>query len=130
MTLNDPLAKVLSHLVNSEQIAKNEATIGPVSNVLRKILNIMKDLGYIGEFTEIDDGKGKIVKINLLGKINNCGVIKPRFAVKKDEFTKYEKRYLPARGFGLLMVSTNQGILTHIDAKKQGLGGKLIAYCY
>ena len=130
MSLNDPLANALSHILNSEKGAKNLAHVRPVSKMLQKLLEIFKDNGYIGDFKEIEDGKGKVMEINLLGKINKVGVIKPRFALKKDEFEKYEKRYLPAKGFGLLFVSTTKGILTHEQAKKNNLGGKLIAYCY
>ena len=58
------------------------------------------------------------------------GAIKPRFAVKATEYEKFEKRYLPAKGFGILIVSTVKGLMTHYEAKQQGLGGRLIAYCY
>jgi small subunit ribosomal protein S8 len=50
--------------------------------------------------------------------------------LKTDEFEKWEKRFLPARGFGILLISTTKGIMTHEDAKKQHLGGKLLAYVY
>ncbi len=130
MSLNDPLANALSLMINSERIARNIAHVKPVSKMIKTVLEIIKTHGYIGDLKEIDDGRGKILEVNLLGKINKAGVIKPRFALKKDEFEKYEKRYLPAKGFGILIVSTNQGLLTHEEAKKKNLGGKLIAYCY
>ena len=41
-----------------------------------------------------------------------------------------EKRYLPAKDFGILIMSTSKGIMTHYDAKKKNLGGKLLSYCY
>ncbi|MDZ4226799.1 MAG: 30S ribosomal protein S8, partial [Candidatus Pacearchaeota archaeon] len=59
-----------------------------------------------------------------------CGVVKPRFPVKLDEFEKFEKRYLPAKNFGIIIVSTSNGIMTHIEAKEKKLGGRLIAYIY
>lgn len=130
MSMNDPLANALSSILNSERIARNIVYVSPVSKMLKKILEIMNDEGYIGGFKEIDDGKGKLMEVNLLGKINRCGVIKPRLALKKDQFERYEKRYTPAKGFGILIVSTVQGLLTHEQAKEKGLGGKLIAYCY
>ncbi len=130
MSLNDPLANALSHILNSEQRAKGIAHLKPSSRLLKTVLDIMKGIGYIGEYKEIDDGKGKIIELQLLGKINKAGVIKPRFAIKSGQFERYEKRYLPAKGFGVLMVSTNQGVMSHDEAKKKNLGGKLIAYCY
>ena len=65
-----------------------------------------------------------------MGNLNKCGAIKPRYSVRKDGFEKFEKRYLPAKDFGIIFVSTPKGIMTHNGAKKKGLGGKLIAYCY
>ena len=90
----------------------------------------MKEKGYIGEFNEVEDGRGNQLVINLLGCINECGAIKPRFPVKVDNFEKYEKRYLKAKGFGILIVSTSQGMMTQSEAQEKNLGGKLIAYCY
>ena len=59
------------------------------------------------------------LKLNLLGNINKCGVIKPRYSVKNDEFEKFEERYLLARGMGILIVSTPEGIIVHHDAKEK-----------
>ena len=66
----------------------------------------------------------------MLGTINKCGVIKPRLGVKKNNFEKFEKRYLPSKDFGFLIVSTSKGLMVHNEAKEKGVGGNLIAYCY
>jgi small subunit ribosomal protein S8 len=130
MSLNDPLANVLSFIKNYEKLGKTTVLTMNNSKVIRKILEILQAEQYIGEFKVIEDGKGGILHIELLGRINNIGVIKPRFAIKKLDFEKFEKRFLPARGFGILIISTSQGILTNEQAKKKGLGGKLLCYCY
>ncbi len=130
MTLNDPLANVFSNILNSEKVGKNEVVIAPSSKLIKQILTLLQDKHYLGGFEEIKDGKGNILVMKLIGAINNCGVIKPRYSVKLDDYTKYEKRYLPAKGFGILVVSTPKGIMTHEEAKEQKLGGRLIAYCY
>ena len=130
MSLNDPLANVLSFIKNYEKLGRTELFTSNNSKVIRIILKILQDELYIGSFEEVDDGKGKVIKINLLGKINKIGVIKPRFAVKKTDFEKFEKRFLPARGFGILIISTPQGIMTNVKAKELGIGGKLLCYCY
>jgi small subunit ribosomal protein S8 len=130
MSLNDPLANALSKMLNSEKGAKAETYLKPVTSMLKKVVDLLKKEGYVGEYAEIDDGKGKMLKLQMLGRINDCNVVKPRFALDKDEFEKYEKRFLPARGFGVLIVSTNKGLMTHTDAKEKGLGGRLIAYCF
>jgi small subunit ribosomal protein S8 len=128
--LNDPLAAALAKILNAERVGKREVLIKPASKMIKKILTIMNDHRYIGAFEETDDGKGGILKINLLGNINKCGVVKPRFSTKKNGFEKWEKRYLPAKDFGLLLVSTPKGLLTHNEAKTKETGGKLLAYCY
>jgi small subunit ribosomal protein S8 len=130
MTMNDPLANAMSQILNAEKNAKSEATLRPSSKLLKRVLEIMKEEGYLGEYTEIEDGKGNQLKINLLGKINKCGVIKPRFALTLAEFEKFEKRFLPAQGFGILIISTSQGVITLDEAKKRKIGGKLLAYAY
>lgn len=130
MVMNDPLANAMSNILNAERCSKRLAVIKPVSNTIKKILAMMNRQGYLGDMTEIKDSKGKVLKVNLLGSINECGVIKPRFSVKKGEYEKYEKRYLISRNIGHLAVSTSKGLMTHKEAKEKGLGGKLIAYFY
>lgn len=130
MTLNDPLANALSTILNSDKVGKKEVLIKPTSNMIKRILQLMQDNKYVGAFTETEDTKGNYLTLNLLGNINNCSVIKPRHAVNKDEFEKFEKRFLPAKNFGMLIVSTPEGIMTHNEAKEKKIGGKLLAYCY
>jgi len=127
---NDPLAAALTKILNAEKVGKREVLIKPASSMIKRTLTIMNEHGYVGSFEELDDGKGGVLKVYLLGNINKCGVIKPRFSTAKDEFGKWEKRYLPAKDFGIILVSTPQGMLTHLVAKDNQLGGRLIAYCY
>lgn len=128
--LNDPLAAALTKVLNAERVGKREVDIAPASHMLTKILTIMNDQGYIGSFEKVETQQGMSVRVNLLGNINRCGVIKPRFSAKKTGFEKWEKRYLPAKDFGVIFVSTPEGVMTHMAAKDKGCGGKLLAYCY
>jgi small subunit ribosomal protein S8 len=128
--LNDPLSNTMSKIANAERSAKKEVLMTPTSKTIKKILEIMNENNYLGTYTEVEDSKGNLLKINLLGMINKCGAIKPRYAVKKDDYEKFEKRYLPAKDFGIIIVSTSKGIMTHIQAKQQNLGGRLLTYCY
>ena len=128
--MGDLISDALSNLMNCERVGKKEVFLKPVSNLLKKIITLLKDHGYVGDWEFIENGRGGIIRVKLLGKINKVGSIRPRFSVKKDGFEKFEKRYLPAAGFGLLLVSTSAGVMTHVEAKKRGLGGKLLAYVY
>lgn len=128
--LNDPLANALSTIKNAEIKGMDKCTIRPSSKMIGGILSLLKDKGYVGSFEYVDDGKAGIFQVELIGNINNCGVIKPRYPIKGSDLEKWESRYLPARDFGLLILTTTEGIISHYDARKKGIGGKLLAYVY
>jgi small subunit ribosomal protein S8 len=128
--LLDPLADAMSVIKNAESVGKPECIIHPASKLIGRALNVMADRGYIGEFEFVDDGKSGMFRVKLLGRINRCGVIKPRFSTKVSELEKWEKRFLPARNFGVLILSTSKGVMAHTDARAQFLGGQLLAYVY
>lgn len=126
---HDLLSDVLSAIKNGDRVGATEAVV-PSSGMVREVLRILQTYGYIGEFELIDDRRGGKFRIALLGNVNNCGAIRPRFSVKADGYEKWERRYLPAAGFGLLIVSTSDGIMSHLDAKQKRIGGKLLVYVY
>ena len=130
MSLNDPLANAMSHVLNCERKSLKTCTVKNASKFLNSVFTILKGKDYIKEFKSVKTQRGEFLEIELGGKINKCGVIKPRFSVKKNEYEKFEKRYLPAHDFGIIIVSTPKGLMTHKEAVEKGLGGKLIAYCY
>ena len=128
--LNDLLANALSSMKNAEHRGKGICDIQPSSKLIGGVLNLLKEKGYISEFEFIDDGKAGVFQVNLNGNINNCGVIKPRYPIKNEDLDKWESRYLPAQHFGLLILTTTNGILSQDEARKKGIGGKLLAYVY
>lgn len=128
--LNDPLANALSTIQNAETKGMGNCIIRPSSKLIGGVLNLLKTKGYVGNFEYIDDGKTGIFQVELVGNINKCGVIKPRYPIKRSELDKWESRYLPARDFGLLILTTTEGIISHNEARKKGIGGKLLAYIY
>ena len=130
MSLNDPLANTMSHILNCEKKSKTSCTVKNASKLIKEVLKILKDRNYIKDYKVVETTKGDFLDIELLGNINKCGVIKPRFAVKKDNFERFEKRYLPARDFGIIIVSTPKGLKVHTEAIGENIGGRLIAYCY
>ncbi len=128
--LNDTLATALSKIRNYERIGRKDCLVMPASTTIKKVLELLNANGYIGQAELVSDGRGGALKVALLGKINKIGVIKPRFSVDKLGYEKFEKRYLPAKNVGVLLVSTPKGMMTHEDAKQHGHGGRLVAYCY
>ena len=128
--LNDVLANAMVNLKNYERVGKSECIVCPASNLIKAVLQVMQDNNYIANFEYIDDGKAGQFRVRLIGRINNCNVIKPRMPVKISDLKKYEKMYLPSRNFGTLILSTPNGVMTHTEAKKQNTGGILLTYVY
>lgn len=126
----DTLANGLTTVINNEMRNKRECVISPASKLLGRILRIIQLNGYIGEFEFIDDGRSGKFKVQLLGRINKCGAIKPRFSVGVDEFEKWEKKFLPSREVGILIVSTSKDVLSHKEAMEKHVGGRLLAFVY
>jgi small subunit ribosomal protein S8 len=126
----DTLTNGLITVINNEMRNKRECILSPASKLLGRVLRIMQLNGYIGEFEFIDDGRSGKFKVQLLGRINKCGAVKPRFAVKFDEFEGWEKKFLPSRDVGMMVVSTSQGVIAHREAEEKNLGGRLLAFVY
>ena len=126
----DTLANALNSIKVSETKGLPSALIKPASKTIREVLSLLQSEGYVGEFEFIDDGKSGQFKVKLLGKINSCGVIKPRFPVNGKTWEKFEQRFLPGKSVGLLLVSTPQGLKPHLQAKKDNTGGRLLCYGY
>ena len=130
MTMNDTVANALNTLKNAEKSTKSECLLKPSSKLIGRILEVLKSNNYIKEFELVDDGKSGIFRVQLLGAINECKAIKPRQPVKKNEIEKFEKRFLPSRDIGLLIITTPHGIMSHKDAKEKSTGGRVLAYVY
>jgi len=128
--LLDPLANACSGIKNAEYVSKGNVVVNPRSKLIGTVLRILQSNGFIGEYESVDDGRFGKFKVQLLGRINKIGVIKPRRAIKFAEIEKAEAKYLPAINFGLLIISTPKGVMTHVEAKKQHIGGRLLAFVY
>lgn len=130
MPANNVLANLFACIYNSELRNKKECLIVPASKLAREVLRVMQRYRYIGEFEYIDDGISGKFRVQLLGKINKCGVITPSFPVKVNRISEYEHRYLPAVGVGVLILTTSQGVISHIEALQKKIGGRLLGYVY
>lgn len=124
------IADAMSAIKNASDGGKSSVIVEPASKLLGAMLGIMQESGYIGEFEYIEDGRGGQFKVTLIGRINRCGAITPRFATTLEEMESWETRYLPAKGFGLLMISTSKGVMSHEQARRDGIGGELLGYVY
>jgi len=130
MATNNILANLFTTLFYTEDRRKDNCIVVPTSKLGIEVLNTLKKEGYIGEFEHIDDKRGGKFKIKLLAKISKCGAITPRFKVKKDEYGVWERQFLPSYDRGMLLVTTNQGVMSHKEAVDKNIGGFLIGYVY
>jgi len=126
----DPLADALAKIRAYEQRGRKEVILRPTSNVILNVLSALQKSSYIGEVERIEDGRGGKFKVQLLGRINKCAIIRPRFSVKYSEISDYEKKYLPAVGFGILIMTTPKGVMSQSEAHDEHIGGRLLAYVY
>jgi len=126
---HDTLARVLSTIRNAESRGEAEIKIMSASRVIKQVLEILKKEDYIKDY-EVSEGKKNILHVKLSGAINNIGTIKPRYPITLADYERYESRYLPAKDFGRLIISTPKGVMTHIEAKEKRLGGVLLAFVY
>ncbi|MFL6483792.1 MAG: 30S ribosomal protein S8 [Nitrososphaera sp.] len=129
-----PALNVLSNLFttiyNNELRRKRECIAIPASKFASEVLRVLQKHRYIGEFEQIDDGRAGKFRIQLLAKINKCGIITPHFSVRKNGYFGWERQFLPAYTMGILLVSTSKGIMSHHEAQTQSLGGVLVGYVY
>ncbi len=123
--ISDALNKIKIYEKNGEKecLIRN-------SKLLRAIMDTLKKYEYIKDYSIKKVGKFDYINIILNKRINEIKTIKPRFAVKLDEYQKYESRYIPSKDFGILIVSTPQGVMSNREAKEKHLGGRLIAFVY
>ena len=133
MVMLDTLANALATIQNAEMRGKPEAVIMPASKLIAAVLRVMQREGYIGEFEYIDDGRWGKFRVKLLGRINKTGVVKPRVPVSYRDLMRLPeslRKYLASRDIGILILTTNQGVMSHREALERRIGGIVIAYVY
>lgn len=124
---HDVVADALNMIKNAKMAGKETIKINRISNLLVEILKIMKQESAIKRYRIDTDEKSIQLTI---GDLFECKAVKPRFTVKKEDIEKYRRRYLPSTKLGVLIISTNKGLITHEEAEKEKIGGCLIAYFY
>ena len=102
----------------------------PLSSVLAHPRGPRTLAGYIGEFEVVDDHRAGKIVIDLIGRVNKCGVISPRFDVTHDGIEQWVVNLLPARQFGHIILTTSYGIMDHEEAKRKHTGGKVLGFFY
>jgi len=120
----DIVSDILNQIMNAKKAKKQLIILDRKSKLLLKVLELAKQSGYLDYSQE---GKGIKVEIKNLNEIR---AVKPRYTVPVKGMNKYVRRFLPAKNFGFLIVSTNKGLMTHMEAEEKNIGGCLIAYIF
>ena len=126
---HDILSDVLVTIKNADLLGKTSAVV-PASKLIGNVLKLLTEKGYLNNYEFSDNGKGGEFIISLNGRINSCGAIKPRFSVKLKDMETHEARYLPAKDFGILILTTPYGVMNNDQAREASTGWKLLAYVY
>ena len=132
MSVTDPIADLLTRIRNANQMRYNEVT-APSSNVKLQIVKILKDEGYIADYkVEKEQVQDNIVITLKYGK-NKERVISGLKRISKPGLRVYAKaEEVPTvlNGLGISIVSTSKGIMTGKEARKENLGGEVLAYIW
>ncbi len=127
--MTDYLADALNTIKTHEMVGQNVCSV-KATKLIEKVLLVLKEHKYLKDFKKVEDGRGGYYEVSLDGRINDCGVIKPRLPVKRQGWSAKEQEFIPGFGVGLLIVSTPGGIMTNAEAEKMRVGGRLLAYVY
>ncbi len=128
--VRDLLNDALTALRHADRDGRPRAEIQPTSKLVGEVLRLFREHGYLDEFAFVPTGRGGRYEVSLSRRINSCGVVKPRLSVRYDQLERYESRFLPAQDFGLLVLSTNRGVIGQAEAREKKIGGRLLAYVY
>ena len=120
----DIVADGLNQIMNAKRARKTELTLEKHSKLLRNILDVAKEFGYLDY--EVDGNRLSIE----IKDLNAIMAIKPRYTVPVKKINFYVRRFLPAKNFGFVIVSTNEGLMRHAEAEEKNIGGCLVAYMY
>ena len=132
MVMNDPIADMLTRIRNA-QVAKHDAVVLPASNAKKAIAKILLAEGYVKSIDFIDDGPQGSIKIALKYVGGKQPVIAGLKKISKPGLRVYAKsEELPKvlGGLGIAIISTSKGLMTDKDARKQMIGGEVLAYIW
>ncbi|MDD3193403.1 MAG: 30S ribosomal protein S8 [Oscillospiraceae bacterium] len=132
MHITDAIADMLTRIRNANS-AKHDTVDVPASNMKKAIAQILLDEGFIKSFQIVEDGKQGIIHINLKYGPNKSQVISGLSRVSKPGlriYTDTEKMPKVMKGLGVAIMSTSKGVMTDKQARKEHVGGEVLAYIW
>ena len=132
MAMTDPIADMLTRIRNANSVYHEKVEI-PGSKIKTAIAEVLKQEGYIRDFTFAQDNKQGILTVFLKYGANREKVITDIQRISKPGLRQYSKKKDLPRvlgGLGVAIISTSKGIVSDKQARKLGLGGEIIAYVW
>ena len=132
MQITDSIADLLTRIRNASS-AKHETVDIPASNMKKAIMQILVDEGYVKSFTVIEDGKQGMIRATLKYGEGKTPVIIGLRRVSKPGLRIYssvEDMPKVLKGLGIAIVSTSKGVMTDRQARKENVGGEILAFIW
>ena len=132
MQITDTIADLLTRIRNANS-AKHDSVEIPASNMKKAICQILVDEGYVKNYTVTEDGKQGVIKVTLKYGEGKAPVIQGLRRVSKPGLRIYSNAAeLPKvmKGLGIAIISTSRGVMTDREARKQNLGGEVLAFIW
>jgi len=129
--MTDPIADLLTRIRNANKMHHEKVSI-PSSSLKLNILKVLKEEGFITDYVVIEDNKQNVIEVTLKYNNNEC-VIKGLRRISKPGLRKYtDVENLPKvlHGLGIAIISTSKGVMTDSEARKQKIGGEVLAYIW
>lgn len=132
MAMTDPIADMLTRIRNANSVFHENVEI-PGSKVKTAIAEVLKNEGFIKDYTFTEDGKQGVINVTLKYGPSREKVISGIKRISKPGLRQYAKHDELPRvlgGLGIAIISTSKGIMSDKDARKAGLGGEVVAYVW
>ncbi len=132
MHITDPIADLLTRVRNAA-VAKHDTVDIPASNMKKSIAKILVDEGYVKSMQVIEDDKQGVIRLSLKYGQDKLPAIKGLRRVSKPGlriYTSCEKMPKVLRGLGIAIVSTPKGVMTDKQARKENVGGEVLAFVW
>lgn len=127
MSMHDPIADMLTRIRNGQQAGHQQVTLNS-SSIKEAIASVLKDEGFIKDY-QVSESVNNMKEITIdLKYYNGRPVIDRINRVSKPGLRIYKaaKELTPVPGFGIAILTTSKGVMTHVTAKNQGVGGEVI----